>query len=153
MSTDKYTYLGIDFHKDCTFTHAINTLHNKGLKALYKLHSYTENNMNIKTLLHVFDHTIKPVLLYGSEVWGINLVKKKSLKNITQVIKDIENNRINQLELKFYKRILQVKRNTATIGVRGELGRHPIGLYALANSLKYMHTIQQKPNTKLVKQA
>jgi hypothetical protein len=24
----------------------------------------------IKTLLHVFDHTVKPILTYGSEVWG-----------------------------------------------------------------------------------
>jgi hypothetical protein len=23
----------------------------------------------IKTLLHVFDHTVKPILTYGSEVW------------------------------------------------------------------------------------
>jgi hypothetical protein len=23
-----------------------------------------------KTLLHVFDHTVKPILTYGSEVWG-----------------------------------------------------------------------------------
>jgi hypothetical protein len=24
----------------------------------------------IKTLLHVFDHTVKPILTYGIEVWG-----------------------------------------------------------------------------------
>ena len=24
----------------------------------------------IKTLLHVFDHTVKPIITYGSEVWG-----------------------------------------------------------------------------------
>ena len=24
----------------------------------------------IKTLLHIFDHTVKPILTYGSEVWG-----------------------------------------------------------------------------------
>jgi hypothetical protein len=26
--------------------------------------------MKIKTLLHVFDHTVKPIITYGSEVWG-----------------------------------------------------------------------------------
>jgi hypothetical protein len=30
----------------------------------------------IKTLLHIFDHTVKPVLLYGSEVWGTSMVNK-----------------------------------------------------------------------------
>lgn len=35
--TDKYTYLGIDLDQTGTFKQAINTLHNKGLKALYKM--------------------------------------------------------------------------------------------------------------------
>jgi hypothetical protein len=27
-------------------------------------------NDKIKAILHIFDHTIKPILLYGSEIWG-----------------------------------------------------------------------------------
>ena len=30
----------------------------------------------IKTLLHIFDHTVTPVLLYGSEEWGTSMVNK-----------------------------------------------------------------------------
>jgi hypothetical protein len=44
----------------------------------------------IKTILHIFDHTIKPILLYGSEIWGSfqqgdNYFSKKPVLQITRV--------------------------------------------------------------------
>jgi hypothetical protein len=98
--------------------------------------------------LHIFDHTVRPILLYGSEVWGINLIKHRNLKDKTKLMKDIQDNKINQLEIKFYKQLLGVKRNTSTIGVRGELGRHPIGIDAINNSLKYIYTVESKPQNR-----
>jgi hypothetical protein len=48
-----------------------NELHKKALKVYYKLHTdLLTLNPNINTSLHVFDHTIKPILLYGCEIWG-----------------------------------------------------------------------------------
>jgi len=29
----------------------------------------------IKTMLHLFDHTVKPIILYGSEIWGDAVLK------------------------------------------------------------------------------
>jgi hypothetical protein len=46
-----------------------------------------------------------------------------------------------------------VKRHTATLAVRGELGRHPITLKAIGRSIKYFHQISQKPEDKLIRQA
>ena len=49
----------------------------RGLKAYFKLKKCFEHHKpKIKTILHVFDHTVKPVLLYGSEIWGIFYEKK-----------------------------------------------------------------------------
>ena len=43
----------------------------KGLKAFFKVRKCFENcKPKLRTLIHIFDHTIKPVLLYGSEIWG-----------------------------------------------------------------------------------
>ncbi len=151
--TDKYTYLGIDFHEDCSFHHAITNLQDKGLKAMFKLQQLVENVTNLNTLLTIFDHTIKPILLYGSEVWGIHLIKAKNTKNLPKIIQDIHNSKFNTLEQRFYRQILRVKRNTSTTGVRGELGRHPLTIYALSNSIKYLYSIQAKPEHKLVRQA
>ena len=49
----------------------------RGLKAYFKLKKCFEHHKpKIKTILHVFDHTVKPVLLHGSEIWGIFDAKK-----------------------------------------------------------------------------
>jgi len=29
----------------------------------------------IKTMLHLFDHIVKPIILYGSEMWGDAVLK------------------------------------------------------------------------------
>jgi hypothetical protein len=41
------------------------------LKALFKVKKcFQGHSPKIKTILHIFDHTIKPILLNGSEIWG-----------------------------------------------------------------------------------
>ena len=43
----------------------------KSLSAFFKLKKdLLSLNPNIRTSMHVFDHTIKPNLLYGSDIWG-----------------------------------------------------------------------------------
>jgi hypothetical protein len=75
--TRVYKYLGILFSINGNFTDARIDLHNRGLKASFKLKkSFSELKPNVKTLLHIFDLTVKPILLYGSEVWGATLARK-----------------------------------------------------------------------------
>jgi hypothetical protein len=46
------------------FTEAKNNLYHKGLKALFKVKKcFQGHSPKIKTILHIFDHTIKPILL------------------------------------------------------------------------------------------
>jgi hypothetical protein len=50
---------------------AQNELYQKALKALFKLKSdFLVHNPEAKTSIHGFDHTIKPILLYGCAIWG-----------------------------------------------------------------------------------
>jgi hypothetical protein len=67
-----YTYLGITFSVSGAFTEAKpQHLYEKGLKAYFKLiQRFDGHKPNIKTLIHIFDHTVKPVLMYGSEICG-----------------------------------------------------------------------------------
>jgi hypothetical protein len=54
-----------------SFTEAKNNLYHKGLKTLFKVKQcFQGHSPKIKTILHISDHTIKPILLYGSEIWG-----------------------------------------------------------------------------------
>ena len=67
-----YKYLGVYFSASGTFSFAQNELYKKGLKAFFKLQKdFLSMNPKLKTSMHVFDHTIKPILLYGCEIWGL----------------------------------------------------------------------------------
>jgi len=44
---------------------------NKAMKALFKLkHLFYGSNLNPNVCLHLFDQLIKPICLYGAEIWG-----------------------------------------------------------------------------------
>jgi hypothetical protein len=48
----------------------------KAVKAFFKLKAYVLSLYPMpKTSLHIFDHTVKPILLYCSEIWGCYLPK------------------------------------------------------------------------------
>ena len=60
---------------------------------------------------------------------------------------------LTSLEIKFYKKLLRVKRNTSTLAVRGELGRYPISIKAISRAIKFYDKITQKSDDTLVKNA
>ena len=59
--------------------------------------------------IYLFDKMIKPILLYGCEIWGYGNL-------------DI----IETVQLKFYKQILYLKKSTPSFMVYGELGTYPL---------------------------
>jgi predicted transcriptional regulator len=64
----QYRYLGEMFNASGSFSDAKEELYKRGLKALFKMYKCFEGQKpKIKTLLHIFDHTVKPILTYGSE--------------------------------------------------------------------------------------
>jgi hypothetical protein len=68
----QYRYLGVIVNASGSFSDsdAKEELYKRGLKALFKMYKCFEGHKpKIETLLHVFDHTVKPILTYGSEVW------------------------------------------------------------------------------------
>ena len=75
----QHKYLGIQFCASGSFSPAQKELYSNALKVYYKLRrDFISFGPNVKNSIHVFDHTIKPILLYGSEVWGyFNSFKKR----------------------------------------------------------------------------
>ena len=66
-----YRYLGIEFNYNGKFTVAIKHLCDQARKAMFLLISKTRKlNLPIDIQIHLFDSTIKPILLYGCEIWG-----------------------------------------------------------------------------------
>ena len=75
-----FTYLGITISASGCFNEARNVIYNKGMKAYFKMcKSFGTFKPRISTFFHIFDHTVKSVLMYGSEIWGtFNQKKVKS---------------------------------------------------------------------------
>lgn len=57
----------------------------------------------------MFNKTIKPILLYGCEIWGIRHI-------------DI----LERIQLKFYKFIFNLKKYMSSYMIYGELGASPL---------------------------
>ena len=67
----RYKYLGAYFCLSGFFTYAQEDLYNKSLTAYFKFSkAFLSLKPNIHISMHVFDHTNKPILLYGCEIWG-----------------------------------------------------------------------------------
>lgn len=112
-------------------------LYKRGLKALLKFKkSFNLYKPKIKTLLHIFDHTVKPVLLYGSEVWGTSMVNKinKEERFLFNLSKNMKQENVH---IKFCKFSLGVGKRTTNIAVLGELGRYPLLLEVILNIFRY----------------
>ena len=69
--------------------------------------SFSDISPNIKTCLHIFDHTLKPILLYGSEIWGAHTLPNynKEFKLETTMAKFP----YEKLNIKFSKFILTLQ--------------------------------------------
>ena len=138
-TTNSYCYLGIEMSNTGSFHKATDALYNKSLRALFSLYSAISihsDEPNSKLYLKLFDSLIKPILLYGCEVWGPQITKT--------------NNIISKFVNKFYKTVLGVPRYTSTTGIHIELGRFSIDVNVHASMLKYWANLITLPTSRLV---
>ena len=112
--------MGIDIKHTCNFRNAVKVLSDQALRAYHNL-LYNFDKLDCKTQMkmELFDKMITPILLYGSEVWGIYCIKE-----------------IDKLHIKFCKYVLGVKTQTSNFAVYDELGRFSIYINPIERSLK-----------------
>ena len=139
-----YKYLGISFCSSGSFSLAQKQLYQKALKALFKLKKdFISLNPDIKTIIHIFDHTIKPLLLYSSEIWGyFNPFSRKSTSSGGSVDKIYSNQLCDKLHIKFCKSILGVHKSATNVAVLSELGRFPLHFDILKSMLSYWYRLE-----------
>jgi hypothetical protein len=110
---NEFTYLGLNCSRTGSFTNAKKGLINKACKARYEvLKKGRLHNLSIKSQYDLFDKIVKPILLYGFEIWGFGNI-------------DI----IERVHLKFCKLILNLKKSTPNFMIYGELGIYPMSVY------------------------
>ena len=84
----EYKYLGIIFKPSGVFSHAIKYLYNKALKATFCVRrALKTERINTELYLIIYEHCVKPILLYCSEIWSIDFLINKAGQ--TELLKDI----------------------------------------------------------------
>ena len=107
---EKFSYLGIIFKYNGTFFDTKKKLVDQGQRSLHFIYKTIRNeSIPVDLQLKNVDSMIEPILLYGSEVWGYENLKI-----------------LEQIHLKFCKRILKVRNTTPNFIVYGELCRFPL---------------------------
>ncbi len=105
--------------------------------------------MPISTNIHCFDAIIKPLLLYGCEVWGQDILHTEKDWKIDLVDSSSE---IERIHLKFCKSLLNVPIKSSNVAVRSELGRMPLIIAIMKIVLKYYSRLEHMSNNRLLKQ-
>ena len=118
---DEYNYLGLVFNYNAKFKITKSHLYQKGCRAMFALLKQSKRlSLPLDIIMKLFDVLVKPVVLYGAEVWGSENC-------------DI----LDRLQLRFFKYLLSVNKFTCSMMVYGELGATPLDVDIRSRMLTY----------------
>jgi hypothetical protein len=144
-----YKYLGILFSLSGSFSFAKEQIYKKSLKSHFKLCKVIQDLNNPQLAMHLFDHTVTPILTYGSEVWGqfnpfIPNIDDMSLESL------YANSKVEYTQRKFARYILGLPKNCSKDAMIGELGWKPIYSQICMSIIKYWHYVANAPTESLL---
>ena len=131
-------YLGFTITaKNCSFMPTLEDLSIKARRVVYALNTKIKiSRLPINLTIKLFNSLIKPILLYGSEVWG-------SYTDFDYANWDRSN--IEMTHTQFLKRALGCNVRTSNIMVRGEIGGRPLLLDIIIKTMTYINNIKERP--------
>ena len=127
------------------FSAAISDLMKRGQKAFKFCSLFKNASPSVNTMIHTFDHTIKLILLYSAEVWGMFEAesKKGKTRSLETMFDDLH---IEKLNVKFCKYLLGVNKKASNLAVSGELGRYPLLIDVALSMVKYWVRLNNTKN-------
>ena len=140
-----YKYLG-NIHNSISrllsdpFSLNYDYLCDKARKNTFSLMSKTKHLHPLppKLRIYLFDSTIRPVLLYGSAVWGVSNSGRE---------------KVDKVHLWYMRMVLSIKRNSSKLITLGDSGSLPPSVNVVINCLSFFKRLQGMPESSLVYQA
>ena len=131
---------------------AAEELCSKARKAWYSISNiiYKDKIMSADRVFQLFDSLVTPVALYGCEFWFPHVITKKSFTGETNLLSSWEKFKCETLNQQCSRIILSVHRKASRLAVLGDLGRYPLAVRALAQTLNYRLCLASKPANSLV---
>ena len=132
-----YRYLRLKFSASGSFTLARANLYNTGLKAYFKLvKDILSFQPSVNTSIHIFHYTVRPVLLYGSEIWEHSSLVAPDLEIMYHVLRFIRTLIQINLIQSFVNLSLGLKKGS-NFGVYAKMGRRPFYLDIVKSILHF----------------
>ena len=139
----------IQFQKSGRFTSTIEQLINKANRAYFVLRqNILRRNITNRTALNLWDIFIKPIILYGCEIWyPFETIKRARHSNYsTETLLNKILLPIEKLNTKLCKHTLGVHSKTPNIAVLAELGRPQLAVECISTSIAYYTRLKLTPN-------
>lgn len=139
-------YLGVIFSSSGLFHHGKEELYRKSLKANFKLRkSMLSCNPSIKTSIHLYDHTIKPILMYCSEILGMFKTNSAACKKKSDYLFELIyiNDYLDKSHFRYLKYILGVNKKATNLAVLSEVARFPLYFSIILSMIKYAHRLEK----------
>lgn len=132
-----YNYLGVIFSSTLNWSKCVENLSGKALRAVAGIRKlyFRLQGLPVDTLFKIFDTKVKPILLYGSEVWGFQ-----------------RRECIERVHIKVCKMVLGVGRDVKNNIALGECGRFPIYIDTYVRMVKYWCRLQTMNDSRYPRQ-
>jgi hypothetical protein len=128
----EYKYLGVVFSSSGSFLSCRKHVVSQANKAMHLLYMRISNlDLPIDLQLKLFDHTVLPILTYGSEIWGF--------ENLDMV---------EQVHTNFLRKITKTRKSTPRYMLYGELGRYPIEIIIKSRMVNFWNKLILSSNSK-----
>jgi hypothetical protein len=137
MVVNCYKYLGLYLTTRMTFAKAIDDMATKARKAVISIIRILWKLQFSPTIFFkMFDAQVKPMILYGAEIWGLN--HYKPLENVHTFA---------------LKKLLNVSPRTPNDMVYGETGRYPLYIFTYTACIKYWLRLTRMNSSRLPRKA
>ena len=128
------------------------------MRTIFKLINLSKGgDIPVKLGLKLFNQLVKPILLYGSEIWCLpNNLQSLKKKTVEEVYGDsAKTTKISGEKacLKYGRYLLGVHRKSSIVAIRGELGLFPLYIECIVQSIKYWLRLAAMGPTSLLGQA
>ena len=143
-TVSNYTYLGVNFTSNGNFRDNKINLKEKTRRSIFATRRFLNfSKLPIDVVNKIFDSLFLPILMYGSEVWG---VYDKNDYNTWE--KDI----IERTHVYFCKLFLGVNKQCPNVACRNELGRLSLKAKIDINIIKFWLHLESLPEDNIAKQ-
>ena len=152
---NSYKYLGVEISANGRFLLAEKNLSLKASRALFSIkQSIFDSSIKPSAVLRIFDSLVKPIALYGSEIWvGYKACfEKKSLDEMFDTsFKSL--NEFDKIFTRFLKYVLGVHSKASNFAVYSELGQFPLIISVITSCINFWIHAVQSSNDSLISKA